>query len=35
MIANVWGPRSRREFFRLLGSEHREKTKMSGNVPNT
>ncbi|HMI91220.1 MAG TPA: hypothetical protein VK509_07640 [Polyangiales bacterium] len=35
MVANVWGPRTRREFFNLLGSEHREKIRMSGNVPNT
>jgi uncharacterized protein len=32
MIANVWGPRSRREFFNLLSSEHREKVRMSGNI---
>jgi hypothetical protein len=34
MMTNVWGPRSRREFFNLLNMEHREKVRMSGNVPN-
>lgn len=34
MVTNVWGPRTRREFFMLRNQEHREKVKMSGRVPN-
>ena len=33
MIADVWGPRTRRDFLKLKSDEHAEKVKMSGNVP--
>ena len=33
MIANVWGPRTRRDFLRLRAHENAEKTALSGRVP--
>jgi len=33
MIADVWAPKTRREFFKLVGEENAEKMKYSGNFP--
>jgi hypothetical protein len=33
MMANVWGPKSRREFFRLRKQENEEKSFWSGRIP--
>jgi hypothetical protein len=33
MMANVWGPRTRREFLNLRAQEHREKVRWSGRIP--
>jgi hypothetical protein len=34
MVANVWGPRTRRDFIRLRNHENAEKRALSGRVPN-